>query len=69
MDMFMGVQVLFSDDMDRGTAIIMHRDMFQFWILPTETRYNVVPYTNEETTDYVYETMHSLDVVPIYCSM
>lgn len=69
LDMFLGVKVLFSEDIDAGTAIIMHRDMFQFWILPTETRYNVIPYTNEETTDYVYETMHSLDVVPIYCSM
>lgn len=66
---FQGVNVLFNDDIDKNTVIIMDRRLMQFWILPSETRYIEVPYIQEQTTDLIYETMHTMDIVPIYCSM
>lgn len=66
---FHGVTVLMNNDIDKDNALIMHKDFLQFWILPQETRYNVIPYPREETTDYIYETMHTMDIIPIMCSM
>lgn len=63
---FEGVNVLFCDDIDTNEALLFHKDLLQFWILPSETRYLTIPYEHEETTDYFYETRHTMDVVPIY---
>lgn len=68
-DFFQGVKVLFNDDIDKNNALILHKDLLQFWVLPSETRHYQVGYIQEETIDYIYETRHSLDVVPIYSNM
>lgn len=63
---FLGARVLFSDDMDTNEALIMHHKLIQAFVLPSETRYYEIPYKQEETVDYFYETRHTIDLVSIY---
>lgn len=59
------------DFIDEDEALIIHRDLLQFWILPSSVRYRVEPYDNlvEQTTDHIHAFDHSLDLVPFHSSI
>lgn len=59
------------DIIDDKEAIIMHRDLFQAWILPTSVRYRKEPYKNicEQTTDHIHAFDHSLDLLPFHSNI
>lgn len=59
------------DFIDENEAIIMHRDLFQAWVIPTSVKYARVPYDNicEETADHIHAFDHSLDLLPFHNSI
>lgn len=59
------------DLIDEKEAIIMHRDLFQNWIIPSSVRYAREPYKHimEQTRDYIHAFDHSLDLMPFHSSI
>lgn len=54
---------------DPGEALIVQEGLIQCWILPQLIKYDVYDYSNEATRDFIYEMGHTIDVVPVFCSM
>lgn len=56
---------------DKDEAIIMPRELLQFWIIPTSVKYGVVPYGQvvENTTDHIHAFDHSLDLLPFHSTI